>query len=322
MGWNKPVTNHEPAVRTDTGPYGSDRAKDESGRYTANPNFQGSEKQKEEELSKLVNNSNHPFLSEKAKARSTIGFDTNDLGFDGKVSTPFLKSIIGQTTFGKMVDKPTVTTTTSYEDQNLKIDMYLGEAAPEFAFMYSDPGVYKLDLKTIKGGLGDKSFYDYPLIDFTPYKILARKSHEVRNQINKAFSDNYLFQILSSDSKIVQGPQDINAAKMYMVSKESMKRILDNHNPNFVKACTQHLLYNPSTEDVTKNLSALAKKYDFEYELNDKKFKTIDHIIQTDTETIHFEQDRKTQNWSVRIEFDAMDFDDDDTIIYDEWKRS
>lgn len=323
MAWNKPVTNYEPAKQTDKGPYGSQRVKGDDGRYTSSNSFQGSPQEKQQEFEHLANDSGHPFLSEKAKQRAQLGFNTTALSFDDRISTPFFESVLSQTTFAKLVNNPKITKTTTYEDQNLKIDMFLGEASPEFAFMISDPNVKKIDLKTIKGGLGDKDFYNYPLIDFTVIKIHSRKPHIINNQTTKGFNDNYLFQILSSDYPRPQNKDDINAAKMYLVPKSTMKRIIDSHSSDFINSCARHLLNLPATEQVSASLSSEAQKHDYDYEFDDKSDPKLNrHIIQTDTETIYFEQNKNTQDWSVRVEFDAMDFDEDEDVIYDEWKRN
>lgn len=321
MAHNDIVTNYKPAVMEDKGPNNTTRQKSEDGRYTANGAFLGSDQEKEQELEGL--NEIYPQLSENAMKRSQIGFNQNALSFDDRVSTPLLESILPQTTFAKLVASPKLTKTTSYEDHNLKIDLFLGEAAPQFAFQISDPDVKKIDLKTIKGGLGDKSFYDYPLIDFTVIKIHSRKPHVINDQVTKGFNDNYLFQVLSSKYPKPQNKDDINAAKMYLVPKNTMKRIIDSHNSDFVNMCAKHLLNLPKTEDVSASLANEAQKYDYDYDFDNTSNQRLNrHIIQTDTETIYFEQDKKTQDWSVRVEFDAMDFDGDNDIIFDEWKRN
>lgn len=307
MAWNKPVTNTKPATQTDTGPYNTTRAKSDDGRYTANPNFSGSEEERQAQLQQL--SEEHPYLSQTAQERSQIGFNKGQLSFDERVSTPFFTQI-APFTIGKLLNTDKITPTTSYEDQNLKIDVFVGEANPRYAYMICDPNVKTIDLKTIKRGIGpeqeNKDFYNNPKIELTIRKIHSRKPHIVHNQLAKGFNQQYAIQIpYSSTSLDNTKVKDISAVKLFYLPSSTMKNVVEGHNEAFIDNCAKHLVNLPAKEYVQEQLSNAAHEKGYAYDLDERNPKITKHIITTPTEAVYFEHNNRTDDWSVRVEFEA-----------------
>ena len=160
-------------------------------------------------------------------------------------------------------------------------------------------------------------------------KIHSRMPDILNNQVSKGRNSDYLFQIpYSTRQGNYTNPEDISAAKFYLVPKDTMKNIIKGHNQDFATTCAKALLrdpydYEPSSSDIQSTLQNIAEEHGYDYDFDNYTNPRYNrHIIQTDTETLYFEQDKKTRDWSVRVEFDAMDFDDNDEVVYDEWRKT
>lgn len=279
MAWNKPVTNREPATQTDEGPYDTTRMKGADGRYTANPDFNGNQKQVEKELNVL---DKHGFND---RAYSPIYFSTDRAAkaFDEKICVPLFEQYFSKTV-GFMHNYTKCIRSTSFEDINLGIDYFClrgkKDVDTEKAFLLFSGNYTTVDLKTMTNGLGDRDFYNKPNLSLTVRKVLSpsrnRPNYQFDNQLSKHLNGRYVIQVPFSDKKQNDPTfniRDIQECKIYSMPSGSMKEAIAKHNEPFMDKCMEKFdgFLDRSDDEIKQDLEALAQEngYEVSYSLGE-----------------------------------------------------
>lgn len=253
----KQVKNTEPAVMTDSGPYGSSRVKSKDGRYTANPN--AAQKQ-------------DPGKGADSFSANKTNYSDKDTNFDTKIATPLFATAINERLLPifsanrEKGQKTVFTQSTEYEDNVLGIDYFLGNAGQN-ENLIDEPDVDKIDLKTIKSGIGHRDFFDHPKITLTLKKMHVRNNGKITDMIKKHINTHFAFQVLYSDKNIkdVSSADDITEAKLYYTEKPALVKYLNDSITIENDVSTIFARRDLTSLEIKNQLSELATKNGYEF---------------------------------------------------------
>ena len=139
--------NTKPTVSTDTDKNGREHNRSEDGRFTANPNYQGQNQEQE------------PAANQHKEIKTNTHYNQTSNEFDRTIAEPcfmaFVKDSLNAMFVGDREEGQigVAKMSTEYEDKHLGVDCFIGNAGQENPYLYQEPEVEKVDLKTVKRGL-------------------------------------------------------------------------------------------------------------------------------------------------------------------------